>query len=116
MSREQRRALILRLSSASGDDSPSRRRALGPRELQVVVTMVSAVVLVPWIVYLAIALPRVYVSHNWDQAWVGFDLLLLMLLVATAVLGYLRRQLVMLTAFATGVLLICDAWVRLDDQ
>jgi hypothetical protein len=110
MSREQRRALILRLSSASGDDSPSRRRALGPRELQVVVTMVSAVILVPWIVYLAIALPRVYVSHNWDQAWVGFDLLLLMLLVATAVLGYLRRQLVMLTAFATGVLLICDAW------
>jgi len=57
MSREQRRALILRLSSASGDDSPSRRRALGPRELQVVVTMVSAVILVPWIVYLAIALP-----------------------------------------------------------
>jgi len=30
--------------------------------------------------------------------------------VATAVLGYLRRQMVMLTAFATGVLLICDAW------
>jgi len=110
MSPEQRRALILRLSSASGDDSPSQRRALGPREVQVVVTMVSAVVLVPWIVYLAIALPRVYVSHNWDQAWVGFDLLLLMLLVGTAVLGYLRRQLVMLTAFAAGVLLICDAW------
>jgi hypothetical protein len=26
------------------------------------------------------------------------------------VLGWLRRQLVMLTAFTTGVLLICDAW------
>lgn len=30
--------------------------------------------------------------------------------MATAVLGIFRRQMVMLTAFATGVLLICDAW------
>ena len=110
MSPEQRRALILRLSSASGDATLSRARSVGPREVQIVVTMVSAVVLVPWIVYLAIALPRVYVTHNWDQAWVGFDILLLIFLVGTAVLGYLRRQMVMLTAFATGVLLICDAW------
>ena len=29
---------------------------------------------------------------------------------ATAVLGWLRRQLVVLPAFTTGVLLICDAW------
>jgi len=50
------------------------------------------------------------VTHNWDEAWVGFDILLLLLIVATAVLGILRRQMVMLTAFATGVLLICDAW------
>ena len=88
----------------------ARRRSVGPREVQIVVTVVSAVILVPWIVYLAVALPRVYVTHNWDEAWVGFDLLLLLLLVATAIFGYLRRQMVMLTAFATGVLLICDAW------
>jgi len=31
-------------------------------------------------------------------------------MVATAVLGYLRRQLLVVTAFATGILLICDAW------
>jgi hypothetical protein len=29
---------------------------------------------------------------------------------ATAVLGWLRRQLVVLPAFTTRVLLICDAW------
>jgi hypothetical protein len=28
----------------------------------------------------------------------------------TAVLGLLRRQLIVLSAFATGVLLLCDAW------
>jgi hypothetical protein len=31
-------------------------------------------------------------------------------MVTTAVLVFLRRQLVLLTAFTTGVLLICDAW------
>ena len=78
--------------------------------MQVLVTVISAVVLVPWIIYLAFTLPRVYVTHHWNQAWVGFDVLLLALILATAVLGYLRRQLVMLTSFATGVMLICDAW------
>lgn len=110
MSADQRRDLILRLSNAPGDDSLAQRKSVGPREVQILITVISAVVLIPWIGYLAVALPHVYVTHNWDQAWVGFDILLLLLIVATAVLGYLRRQMVMLTAFATGVLLICDAW------
>ena len=51
----------------------------------------------------------------------GFDVLLLVMMVATAVLGYLRRQMLVLTAFATGMLLICDAWFDVltahgDDQ
>ena len=41
---------------------------------------------------------------------VGFDVLLLVMMAATAVLGILRRQLLVVTAFATGVLLLCDAW------
>jgi hypothetical protein len=110
MSIDQRRDLIRRLSLASENGMAARRGSVGPREVQIVVTVVSAVILVPWIVYLAVALPRVYVTHNWDEAWVGFDILLLLLLVATAIFGYLRRQMVMLTAFAAGVLLICDAW------
>ena len=110
MSADQRRDLILRLSNAPGDDSLAQRKSVGPREVQILITVISAVVLIPWIGYLAVALPHVYVTHNWDQAWVGFDILLLLLIVATAVLGYLHRQMVMLTAFATGVLLICDAW------
>ncbi len=89
MSIDQRRDLIRRLSLASEDGMAARRRSVGPREVQIVVTVVSAVILVPWIVYLAVALPRVYVTHNWDEAWVGFDLLLLLLLVATAIFGYL---------------------------
>jgi ABC-type microcin C transport system duplicated ATPase subunit YejF len=31
-------------------------------------------------------------------------------MAATAALGLLRRQLLILTAFTTGILLVCDAW------
>jgi hypothetical protein len=53
-------------------------------------------------VWLAITLPANYVA-------LGFDALLVAFMVATAVLVFLRRRLVLLTAFTTGVLLICDA-------
>ncbi|HEY6687997.1 MAG TPA: hypothetical protein VI094_17495 [Propionibacteriaceae bacterium] len=110
MSPEQRRDLIRRLSLASWNVRTSQRRSVGRREVEIIILVISAVILIPWIAYLAVTLPRVYVTDNWDQAWIGFDILLLLLIVATAVLGIFRRQMVMLTAFATGVLLICDAW------
>jgi hypothetical protein len=72
--------------------------------------MGGAVVLIPWIVHLGFILPANYVAHNWPATWIGFDCLLTAFMVATAVLGWLRRQLVVLPAFTTGVLLICDAW------
>ena len=37
-------------------------------------------------------------------------MLLLVMMSATAVFGILRRQMLVVTAFATGVLLIADAW------
>jgi hypothetical protein len=51
-------------------------------------------VLIPWIVYLAL---------------VGFDILLLAFIIATAPLGFLHHRLLTLVAFMTGVLLVCDA-------
>jgi len=62
-----------------------------------------AIGLIPCIVFLVITLPANYVA-------VGLDVLLVAFMVTTAVLVFLRRQLVLLTAFTTGVLLICDAW------
>jgi hypothetical protein len=73
----------------------------------------GTLVLIPWIVYLAFALPDDYLVHDWTATWVGFDLLLLALMAATVIFGMLRRQLMLLTAFGTGVLLICDAWFDL---
>jgi hypothetical protein len=70
----------------------------------------AAIALIPWIVYLVLTLPANYAAHNWRATWVGFDNLLLMFMIATAVLGFLHRHLLTLAAFTTGVLLICDAW------
>jgi hypothetical protein len=80
------------------------------RRLRMSVLLLGAILLVPWIGYLAVSLPRRYVAHNWDRTWVGFDVLLLAMLLLTAVLGLRRRPLVVLTGFATGLLLVCDAW------
>ena len=110
MSPQERRELIKRLARPVDDFVPSHRWLRRTRELRILLVVGSAVVLVPWIAYLAITLPPRYVADNWDVTWVGFDVLLLVMMVATAVLGYLRRQLLIVTAFATGVLLVCDAW------
>src|SRR5262249_13788609 len=73
----------------------------------------GSIAMIPWLVYLSMTLPANYVAHNWPATWVGFDILLVGFMLATAVLGHLRRQLLMLTAFTSGVLLICDAWFDL---
>jgi len=71
--------------------------------------MVGGVIaLIPWNVYLGFTLPANYVAHNWPATWIGFDCVLIAFMAATAVLGWLRRQLVVLPAFTTRVLLICD--------
>jgi hypothetical protein len=121
MSPQERRDLIKRLARPVDDFVPSHRWLRRTRELRILLVVGSAVVLVPWIAYLAITLPPRYVADNWDVTWVGFDVLLLVMMVATAVLGYLRRQMLVMTAFATGVLLVCDAWFDVvtahgDDQ
>jgi hypothetical protein len=80
------------------------------RGLRMTGLLLGAVLLVPWIGYLAVSLPRRYVAHNWDRTWVGFDVLLFLMLLLTAVLGLRRRPMVIVTGFATGLLLVCDAW------
>ena len=110
MSPQERQDLIKRLARPVHEIVPSSRWLRRTREVRIAVMVGAAALLVPWIGYLALTLPRRYVAHNWDSTWVGFDVLLLAMIVATAVLGYLRRQLIVVTAFATAVLLVCDAW------
>jgi hypothetical protein len=83
------------------------------RRIRLSVMIGSSIAMIPWLAYLYVTLPDRYVAHNWTVTWVGFDILLVAFMLATAALGYLRRQLLMLAAFTSGVLLICDAWFDL---
>ncbi|WP_249999205.1 hypothetical protein [Actinoplanes sp. M2I2] len=105
----QRRDLMRRLAAASSSPAPAGPRRFGRDELHLTVLVVAAVLLVPWITYLAATLPDEFVAHNWRLAWVVFDLVLLAMFTATAVLTILRRRLAVLVGFALGVLLVCDA-------
>lgn len=69
-----------------------------------------AVLLVPWIVVLALTLPAHTVARNWSVAWSGFDVLLAIMLGATA---WLRRKgdpRVGALAGASAAMLLVDAW------
>jgi hypothetical protein len=70
----------------------------------------AAIALIPWTIYLGLTLPQNYTAQHWQATWVGFDILLLAFMIATAMLGFIRHHLLTLFAFSTGVLLVCDAW------
>jgi hypothetical protein len=109
---EQRRELIIRLEQPLSDVidpvllSRIRRTRLG-------LMIGGSIAMIPWLVYLGFTLPNSYVAQHWTATWVGFDLLLVTFMLATAVFGYLRRQVLLFAAFTAGVLLICDAWFDL---
>lgn len=109
---EQRRDLISRLEQPLSDviDPAFLGRI---RRVRLGLMIGGAIAMIPWLGYLSVTLPGNYVAHNWPVTWIGFDVLLVAFMVATAVLGYLRRQLLVPAAFTTGVLLICDAWFDL---
>jgi hypothetical protein len=109
---EQRRELISRLEQPLSDliDPVLLSRI---RRIRLGLMIGGSIAMIPWLVYLSVTLPGNYVAHNWPVTWVGFDILLVGFMLATAVLGYLRRQLLVFAAFTSGVLLICDAWFDL---
>jgi hypothetical protein len=70
----------------------------------------AAAVLMPWIVYLAITLPRRNIDLHYRAAWVGFDCLLVFVIIRTAYMAFRVDQRVQFAAIATATLLIVDAW------
>jgi hypothetical protein len=109
MSPAERRDLIQRLQRPLDEVYPPLM-AHRMRRNRLTLMVGGVIGLIPWIVYLGFNLPANYVAQNWPATWIGFDCLLIVFMAATAVLGWLGRQLVVLPAFTTGVLLICDAW------
>jgi hypothetical protein len=70
----------------------------------------AALVLLPWIVYLAETLPRHQFDRHYRLAWVGFDVILVIAVIRTAYMAFRVDPRIQFPATATAVLLIVDAW------
>lgn len=72
--------------------------------------LACAVLLVPWVAYLAITLPARATAEHYRYAWVGFDVLLVVTLLRVSWLVYRRDPQVVLAATVAATLLLTDAW------
>ena len=70
----------------------------------------AALVLVPWIAWLASSLPCRYLSQHWGIAWAGFDTALASTLALTCVAALRRAPWLDRAAVAAATLLAADAW------
>ncbi|MFE7799266.1 hypothetical protein [Nocardia sp. NPDC057440] len=110
MSDDERRALISRLQLPPERVLPRPELVRIHRGVRLTLMVGGSLALIPWIVYLAVSLPSDYQARNWTVTWVGFDTLLVAMMLTTAYLGWKRRRLLILPAFGTGLLLLVDAW------
>ena len=70
----------------------------------------AAAALLPWIVYLAVTLPRRNTDLHYRAAWVGFDALLVVALARTAYMAFRVDPRITFSATVTATLLFVDAW------
>lgn len=105
----QRRELIRRLERPMAELRP---KGFAAKLTQAHLGLMTggALFMIPWIIYLGFTLPQNYTVRDWPLTWLGFDSLLVVFMAATAILTWLHRQLLVLPAFTTGILLVCDAW------
>jgi hypothetical protein len=66
--------------------------------------------LVIWTLYLTYALPSRHVTHDWNVAWAGFDVVVATALAATAVGVLVGAAWLDSVAAAATTLLVTDAW------
>jgi hypothetical protein len=69
-----------------------------------------SVIMVPWTIYLGYSLPARQDSPHYDIAWVGFDVLLLVVLASTGYFALRRSAYLTIAAAATATMLVVDAW------
>jgi len=69
-----------------------------------------SLILLPWIAYLAYSLPSRQVSADYDVAWAGFDVMLLVALGGTGYFALRRSRYLATAATAAATLLVVDAW------
>ncbi|WP_221320551.1 hypothetical protein [Actinoplanes sp. L3-i22] len=96
------------MSGADATITPAQRRP-APRWVAPLFAVLGAAT-IPWTIYLSLTLPQRMHTHNYRTAWVGFDVLLVLGLLATAYTAWRGQPRVGLLAGATATLLVVDAW------
>jgi len=66
--------------------------------------------LIAWTIYLGFTLPPSYTVHHYDLSWVGFDVGVLIALLAVVWLASIRSPRVVIAAAVATTLLVVDAW------
>ncbi len=115
MSPQQRRDLRRALAELDGPGPAAAVAAavVGRDRRRAVVLaaiVVCCLVLAAWIGILAVTLPRYYRAGGWRGAWVGFDVVLLLVFAATGWAAWRRRQVLIICLSVLATLLCCDAW------
>ena len=95
---------------ATAADAASEPRLWHPPRWVVPLFGVAALLLVPWVILLIVALPSAHRAAHWDIAWAGFDVGLALLLLTVAVVAWRRSPWLEGAATATATLLVVDAW------
>jgi hypothetical protein len=109
LSKDDLEDLMRRLASVAGD-LPSLTAGNRRRRRFVVIMTIATLGLIPWVIVLAVTLPKHYIAGHWTLTWVGFDVGLLASLGLTAYSAWRRRQAVIGFAFLSAAMLTCDAW------
>ena len=94
-------------SGTAGDRAALRERAA--RQIGRLY-LAFAAVLVPWVVYLAVSLPKREISDHYRGTWVGFDIALIIVLAWIGLCAWRRDPGIVLSAAIGGAMLCADAW------
>ena len=92
------------LAAAESADEARVVRWVGP------VFALCSLILLPWTVYLGYSLPSRQLSADFDVAWAGFDVILLVALASTGYFALRRSPYLATAATAAATLLVVDAW------
>lgn len=107
---DEERTSVARALDAWQRDSIMAGRPMRQRHVMLAITIVGALVLVPWIAYLSVTLPEHHRTGMWDVAWVGFDVILLVMVAASAWSMWRRRMVTIAFLAASAITLMLDAW------
>jgi hypothetical protein len=69
-----------------------------------------SLILLPWTIYLGYTLPSHQESADYDIAWVGFDIMLMLVLAGTGYFALRRSRYLAPAAAAMATMLVVDAW------